>query len=97
MLRLLTSDEVGKRIKSVRTASGLNQEELARKLGAKSANMISRLEQGAAKTIDLERLVQISNATSGRWMLSGVSAEDVLDYLVGRIDSIEASIAGSSE
>ena len=65
----------GRRLKKVREERDLTQEDLAKKVGAKSAVLISHYETGARKTPSVENLVKLANALA-------VSA----DYLLGRVD-----------
>jgi transcriptional regulator with XRE-family HTH domain len=94
MLRILDPQEIGRRIREVRIAAGFSQAELAVALGAKSANFVSRLEQGATKTVNYDKLIKIANLTASRWMLEHAEPEDVLAYLEGRVDALSVTIGG---
>ena len=60
------------RVKGLRKAAGLNQPELAAKVGVTKA-LISQIEQGAVQEVKMELLFRLSEvlAVSGRFLATG--------------------------
>ncbi len=87
MLRELSSEEIGRRVKAVRRASLMTQAGLAAEMGAEQFR-VSWLERGTAKTIDQRRLVQVATAAAGKGHLKKSAPEAVMDYLEGRVDEL---------
>jgi transcriptional regulator with XRE-family HTH domain len=69
-------DTLGKRIKSIREKTGLNQLDLARHLGLESAMAISKYEADQREP-DISKLIKLSDlgGVDLNWLLTGVTSE----------------------
>lgn len=85
-LRIPTSGEVGGRIREVRTKAGLTGRALASRMGSTDSALISQLEHGGKKIIDLAKLMRIAEACAGEGDLHDFTADQVLDFLLGRVE-----------
>ena len=82
------SKKLGAKIKEARTAAGLTQEQLARKVRGASASDISKAERGE-KELTQEQLKQIAKAT-------GVTQKSLLEFAKGTGSTSSGSSAKSS-
>ena len=82
------ASKVGTLIKNARTAAGLTQEQLAKKVSGVSAADISKAERGE-KELDKEQLKAIAKAT-------GVTQKSLLEAAAGKTSSAKPSSAKTS-
>ena len=82
------SKKLGAKIKEARTAAGLTQEQLARKVRGASASDISKAERGE-KELTQEQLKQIAKVT-------GVTQKSLLEFAKGTGSTSSGSSAKSS-
>ena len=85
---MANAKKVGKLIREARTAAGLTQEQLSRKVKSCSATDISRAERGE-KELTTEQLKQVAKAT-------GVTQKSLLDAAKGTASSSSSTSSSSS-
>jgi hypothetical protein len=87
VLRLLSPSEIGVRVALVRRMAGFgSQRQLRIALGSSDNNLVNDIEAGTKKIVDYHRLGFIAEVCEGRGQLEGVPAQEILDYMIGRVD-----------
>jgi transcriptional regulator with XRE-family HTH domain len=86
-LRIPTAASIGRRIRDVRMASGLGSRQLAHLIGGHK-QLISQLERGEKKWVDITYAMRIANTAAGKGGLRRHSPRDVFEYLTGQVDGI---------
>lgn len=78
--------KIGARVRTVREMANLSARRLRLALHSQDSNLVSDIEEGKKKIVDFIRLAEIADICAGEGQLEGVEAQDVLDFLTGRVD-----------
>ena len=94
MLQIPTRTEIGERIRMVRRQSGLTGRQMGAALGSTDPGLANKLESG--KSLTYERIFEVANTCAGQGGFEKTSAEEIVDFLLGRVDSLQLTLNGSS-